>query len=80
MVRRRLFLLFSSEYPERIRAIDIFQLFGCIGDVVEMVIPPRRNKLGKRFGFGRFKGVDDVRLLAVKLDNILIDDKKIHAN
>lgn len=41
-----------------------------------MVIPPKKNKLGKRFGFAGFVAVDDARILAVRLDNILIDDKK----
>lgn len=45
-----------------------------------MVIPPRRNKLGKRFGFVRMINMEDVRLLAVRLDNILVDGRMIHAN
>lgn len=45
-----------------------------------MVILPRRNKFGKRFGFSCFRGVEDARMVAVKLDNISIDGKKIHAN
>ncbi|XP_058741851.1 uncharacterized protein LOC131614255 [Vicia villosa] len=72
--------IFFSEIPNRIRAKDIFELFGFHGDVVEVVIPPRKNKLGKRYGFARFVGVDDARILAVRLDNILIDRRKIHAN
>ncbi|CAK8572723.1 unnamed protein product [Lathyrus sativus] len=44
-----------------------------------MVIPPKRNKFGKRFGFTRFSEVEDGRILAVKLENILIDNVKIHA-
>lgn len=47
---------------------------------MEVVIPPRRNKFGKHFGFARFKGVEDEILLAVKLGDIFIDGKKIHAN
>ncbi|XP_058726177.1 uncharacterized protein LOC131597499 [Vicia villosa] len=72
--------IFFSEFLERIRAADIFKLFGCIGDVVEVVILPRRNKMGKRYGFARFRGVKDSRLLAVKLDSFFIDGRKIHAN
>lgn len=47
---------------------------------MEVVISPRRNKFGNCFGFTRFKEVGDDRVLAVKLDNIFIDKKKIHAN
>ncbi|XP_058784296.1 uncharacterized protein LOC131659072 [Vicia villosa] len=60
--------------------MDIFNLFGCVGEILEVVIPPWRNKFGKRFGFARFKEVKDERMLAVKLDNIQIDGRKIHAN
>lgn len=44
------------------------------------MIPPKLNKFGKRYGFARFTEVEDARLLAVRLDNIVIDEKKIHAN
>lgn len=39
--------IFFSEFPDRIRAADIFKLFGCVDVVVEVVISPRRNKWGK---------------------------------
>ncbi|XP_058763176.1 uncharacterized protein LOC131636584 [Vicia villosa] len=71
---------YFSEFPDRCRAVDIFKLFGCVGEIVEVVIPPRCNRFGKRFGFARFKEVKDERMLAVKLDNIQIDGRKIHAN
>lgn len=45
-----------------------------------MVIPPKRNMFGKRFGFARFKEVGDERVFAVKLDNVVIDIRKIHAS
>lgn len=46
----------------------------------EVRIPPKRNKVGKRFDLARFVEVEDIRLFAVKLDNIFIDNVKIHAN
>lgn len=45
-----------------------------------MVIPPKRNKLWRRFRFARFKDVEESKLLAVKLDNVIIDGRKIHVN
>ncbi|XP_058763296.1 uncharacterized protein LOC131636700 [Vicia villosa] len=71
---------YFSAFPDRCKAIGMFKLFGCVGEVVEVVIPPRRNKFGRRFGFARFKEVMDERLVAVRLDNILIDGVKIHVN
>lgn len=46
----------------------------------EIAIAPRRNKFGRKFGFARFIKVEEVRLLAVKVDNVIIEGKKIHAN
>ncbi|XP_058746741.1 uncharacterized protein LOC131619687 [Vicia villosa] len=72
--------IYFSEIQDRIRAKDVFELFGCHGNVVEVVIPPKPNNFGKRYGFARFTNVEDVRMLAVRLDNIVIDGKKMHAN
>lgn len=46
----------------------------------EVAIAPRRNIFGKHFAFARFTYVADDRLLAVCLDNIMINGKKIHVN
>lgn len=46
--------------------------------MVEVEISPRRNKMGKRFDFARFVNVEDGRMLAVSMDKIIIDGKKIH--
>lgn len=72
--------IYVSAFSDRSRAADLFRLFGCVGDVVEVVIPLKRNKFRKHFGFARFKNVEMERLLAVKLDNIIIDGRKIYAN
>ncbi|CAI8606742.1 unnamed protein product [Vicia faba] len=47
---------------------------------MEVMILPKRNKFGKRFGFARFMEIEEERLFSVKLDNVIIDGKKIHAN
>lgn len=47
---------------------------------MEVVVPPKRNKFEKSFGFARFQEVGDERVFAVKLDNVLIDGRKIHVN
>lgn len=65
--------IFLSEILDRIKAVDIFDMFSCHGDVLEMVIPPRKNKQGKRCDFCRFARVEDAWMLAVRLDNIRID-------
>lgn len=72
--------VYFSEFPNRIKVVDIFYLFGCNGDIVKVAISPRFNKFGKKFGFARFKEADDARLVVVRLDNIIIDGNKIHVN
>lgn len=71
---------FFLEFLERVHAKDMFELFGCIGETVEVVIPPKRNRFRKRFGFARYMDMEDERVFAVKMDNIIMDVKKIHAN
>lgn len=58
----------------------MFELFGCHREVVEVMISPRRNRLGRCFRFARFRGAEDIRMLAVRLDNIMVYGKKIHLN
>lgn len=72
--------VYISEFPEFSSSRDLFELLGCVGDVVEVSISPRRNKVGKRFGFTRFIEKSDPWMLAVRVDNIQIGGRKIHAN
>lgn len=58
----------------------MFELFKEFGLVAKVVIPPKRDKRGKVYRFVRFMNVTDERILVVKLDNIFIKAKKIHAN
>ncbi|MCI01860.1 hypothetical protein A2U01_0022889, partial [Trifolium medium] len=46
----------------------------------EVVIPVKRNKLGRRFGFARFAHVRDEERFGIKLDNIIIGRNKIFVN
>src|SRR3954470_5350777 len=52
---------YVSEFPDSHSAKDLFDLFGCVGKVVEVSIAPRRNNVGKRFGFARFVDVESDR-------------------
>ncbi|CAI8603273.1 unnamed protein product [Vicia faba] len=72
--------IYFSEFPDDSKAADFFDLFGCVGKVIEVAISPRRNNVSKRFGFARFVEVEDARLLAVHLDNVQILGRKIHVN
>lgn len=71
---------FFSDFPDSHRAKDMLSAFAYYGKVVEVVIPPKTNKWGKRFGFVRFIDVQDPRMFAIQLDNIIIGADKIHVN
>lgn len=77
---RKILSIYFSEINDGCRAREIFNLFKKYGDLVEVVIPTRKDKPGRMFGFARFVDMEDVRLLAVRLDNIFIGDIKIYAD
>lgn len=62
------------------KAREFYELFGCIGEIVGVSIAPRLKKFGKKFFFARFSNVEDSQLLGVKVDNLQVEGKKIHAN
>ena len=70
------FKRFTDEITEK----DLWQHFKRWGDVREIFIPNRRNYNGRRYGFVRFKGVNDVQQLARKLDNSVIGGLKLFVN
>lgn len=51
-----------------------------LGEIDEVVIPPKREKIDRRYGFVRFFNVKEEKLLATKLDNIVLEGRKIFAN
>lgn len=69
--------IYFLEFSDHCRAKDIFDRFKKHGYISEVVIPPMRNNMNnfeRRFGFARFREVEDVRMLAVRLNNIFIDN------
>lgn len=58
----------------------MYNIFRDFSDADEVVIPPKKDRRGKRYMFVRFKKVEDVRLTMVKLENIIIEGKKNYAN
>ncbi|MCI27027.1 RNA-binding protein 25-like, partial [Trifolium medium] len=58
----------------------MFKVFQKYGNIQEVVIPAKRNKLGRRFGFARFVHVHDEERFGTELDNIIIGRDKIFAN
>lgn len=46
----------------------------------EVIIPPKRDDRGKRYGFAGFFEVQNAEVLTVELDNIFIGRRKLHVN
>ena len=59
---------------------DLWFHFKRWGDVRELFISKKRNKMGRRYGFVRFKGVSDVRALERQLDNLVVGGLKLFVN
>lgn len=45
-----------------------------------MVVPLKKKTFGKHFGFTRFWDVGDERVFSMKVDDVVIDGRKTHAN
>lgn len=71
---------FFTEFLDSFDRKDMFKVFKEYELVMEVFIPSRRDRCGKRYGFVRFRKVVDKRIMAVKLDSIHIQGKKIFAN
>ncbi|PNX69706.1 hypothetical protein L195_g056867, partial [Trifolium pratense] len=71
---------FFTDFPESFRAKALFNTFHHYGDIKEVVIPAKRDKGGRKFGFARFDQVKEPRQLECELDNIIIGRDKISVN
>ncbi|KAG5068618.1 hypothetical protein JHK85_000995 [Glycine max] len=70
------FTRFADDTTEK----ELWQQFKRWGDVREIFIPNRRNYNGRRYGFVRFKGVQDIQQLTRQLDSIVIGGMKLFVN
>lgn len=71
---------FFTQIPDNFHAKHMLAAFQNYGEFEEVVIPAKRDKLGKRIGFARAVNVADPKLFAIKLDNIIIGRNKIMVN
>jgi hypothetical protein len=71
---------FFTAFPNSFGAKAMFNAFQYYGDIVEVVIPAKRDKGGRRFGFARFDHVSDAYRLEYELDNIIVGRDKISVN
>ena len=62
---------YFSHFPDHVHEKDLWKIFQEWGKVWEVFIPTKRNKQGHRYGFVRFKAVEDDERLERRLDNNL---------
>ncbi|GJS45824.1 nucleotide-binding alpha-beta plait domain-containing protein [Tanacetum coccineum] len=72
--------VFVTNFPDQMRAQDLWHTCKQYGQVVDAYIPNRRSKAGKRFGFVRFIKVFDVERLVNNLCTVWVGRHKLHAN
>ncbi|GKB42351.1 RNA-directed DNA polymerase, eukaryota, reverse transcriptase zinc-binding domain protein [Tanacetum coccineum] len=72
--------IYIMNFPESFSAKELFQSCKQYGHVVDTLIPSKRSKAGKRFGFVRFINVFNEERLVNNLCTIWVGRFKFHAN
>ncbi|GKV48781.1 hypothetical protein SLEP1_g55572 [Rubroshorea leprosula] len=70
---------FIYNFPEEWDAKALWYQFQNYGKVVDVFVPSKRDRWGKRFGFVRMLGVQDVKQLEERLNRIWIGSYKLRA-
>lgn len=78
--RKDIALFYFTRFPEDATEKDLWHHFKKFGDIREIFVSKNRNRNGTRYGFARFKGVEDVYNLERKLDNIVYGGLKMYVN
>ncbi|KAJ4835032.1 hypothetical protein Tsubulata_026439 [Turnera subulata] len=60
--------------------MDVHRILSKYGEVIDVYVPRKRNREGRRFGFVRFRGVGDINRLLYDVNKIHIEDGVIRAN
>ncbi|GJX29482.1 RNA-directed DNA polymerase, eukaryota [Tanacetum coccineum] len=72
--------VFVTNFPENFESNDLWKICEGYGNVVDVYIPNRKSKAGKRFAFVRFIKVGDMDRLIGNLCTIWIGRFHLHAN
>jgi hypothetical protein len=71
---------FFTNFPEEVKAVDLWPRFARYGRVGEVFIPSKVDRQGKRFGFVKFREVKDATELLRSLSNIWMGSFKLRIN
>nr|GEX02748.1 RNA-directed DNA polymerase, eukaryota, nucleotide-binding alpha-beta plait domain protein [Tanacetum cinerariifolium] len=72
--------IFVTNFPDNSTSKDLWEICQGYGTVVDVYIPNRKSKAGKRFAFVRFIKVDNVGRLVGNLCTLWIGRMHLHAN
>ncbi|GKA70795.1 RNA-directed DNA polymerase, eukaryota [Tanacetum coccineum] len=72
--------VFVTNFPDHFSARDLWNVCVAYGKVVDVFIPFKRSKAGKKFAFVRFIRVDNMERLLGNLTTIWIGKFRLHAN
>ncbi|GJR32203.1 RNA-directed DNA polymerase, eukaryota [Tanacetum coccineum] len=73
-------LIFVTNFPDHIRARDLWMVCKEYGSIVDVYIPLKKSKSGKRFAFVCFIKVTNLERLIENLRTIWIGSFHLHAN
>jgi hypothetical protein len=71
---------YFTNFPEDLKSGDLWEVFVKFGNVVDVYIPSKVDKRGKRFGFVKFKDVLDVEEMSRSLDDVWCGSFKLRIN
>lgn len=71
---------FFTNFPDNFGEREMWSVFLKWGRAMDVYIPLKKDKWGRRFGFVRFLEVHNPKLLELKLDKIYIGNQKLRAN
>ncbi|GKE56975.1 RNA-directed DNA polymerase, eukaryota [Tanacetum coccineum] len=72
--------IFVTNFPDNLGSKELWKVCEGYGKVIDVFIPNRRSKAGKRFAFVRFIRVNDLDRLVGNLCTIWIGRFHLHAN
>ncbi|GJR80795.1 RNA-directed DNA polymerase, eukaryota [Tanacetum coccineum] len=72
--------VFITNFPDHFSARDLWEVCKGYGTVVDVYIPNRKSKAGKRYAFARFIRVDNVERLVSNLCTVWNGRMHMHAN
>ncbi|WJX34865.1 hypothetical protein P8452_22933 [Trifolium repens] len=71
---------FFTNYPAETQVMDLWKLFAKYGRVGEVYIPKKLDKQGNKFGFVKYKEVNNVEELSDRLADVWIGTYKLRVN